>query len=238
MKFEHRAVAFIDVLGFKSLVTNADLEPSVFKQIEALVNLLSTAVPILDSRVSSIIPDRLIPLHQYISDCIILSAPINDDDLKNYNGLEIIVMRAIQLSHFFLSSGYLIRGGISVGNVWHTKSNIVGPAYQEAYLLEANGDKPYIVLSTSAIRFWRGGSRMCLVDDKTVFVNGLHDFYIPNNTEHDGIDKAYQSYAEIVENAIQSNISQSAQEKWKWFKEFLASESKEGLQWAQVQQGK
>jgi len=234
MKFEERSVAFIDVLGFKALVNDSVNNQAAFSQLEALVQLLSSAVPNLDAGVDSSVPTRLIPKHQYISDCIILSAPIKDNEISFYNGLEIVIMRIIQLTHFFLNFGYLIRGGVSVGKVWHSDSNIVGPAYQEAYLLEQNGDTPFVLLSKSACEKWRGGSRMCLQYNGKIFVNGLHDFYIPNNTEYGVIGSTYKKYSDTVNKAIQSDMPEGAKNKWMWFKSFLDMESTEGLKWAQA----
>ena len=234
VKFEDRAVAFIDVLGFKTLVAGAVDSEEQLKQLSGLVNLLSSVVPTLDASVDASIADHLIPKHIYISDCIILSAPLTDTDSQSYDGLTIVVMRAIQLSHYFLKAGYLIRGGISVGKVWHTNSNIVGPAYQEAFLLEHNGNEPIIVLSESAAKSWRGGSRMCLQKDEKVFVNGLFDYYIPNNTQHGEIERTYASYSALAEQKLAEGLPRSAQEKWFWFKEFLQTEVPEGLKWAQA----
>lgn len=234
MKFEDRAVAFIDVLGFKSLVLEAVQSNEQFSQLSSLINLLSEAVPTLDSMVNSSVKMHLIPKHIYISDCIILSAPLSDIERPSYNGLSTIVMRAIQLSHFFLKAGYLIRGGISVGKVWHTDSNIVGPAYQEAYQLESCFREPLVRLSDSAVEKWQGGSRMCLKKDGKIFVNGLYDFYIPNNTEYGAIDRTYQCYAALVDKNLALGLPSSAHEKWVWFKEFLQSEVQEGLNWEQA----
>lgn len=74
--------------------------------------------------------------------------------MKNYNGLSVLVMRVIQLTHILLSKGYLIRGGISVGDVWHTESNIVGAAYQEAYSIESQAIAPCVKLSSAAMDYW------------------------------------------------------------------------------------
>lgn len=234
IKFENRAVAFIDILGFKALVDGAAKSVEQLKQLSGLIDLLSSAVPMLDSTVDSSVATHLIPKHIYISDCIILSAPLFDPDHSSYDGLSIVVMRAIQLSHYFLKAGYLIRGGISVGKVWHTNSNIVGPAYQEAYLLEHSGNEPIVVLSESAAKQWRGGSRMCLQDDGKVFVNGLFDYYISKNTQHGEIERTYLRYAALAEQKLAEGLSPSAQDKWSWFKKFLQSEAQEGRKWAQA----
>lgn len=231
--FENRAVAFVDVLGFKALVESAagknDLGP-----LNELVTLLSAAIPGFDATVEKSVPVSLIPRHIYISDCIILSAPIADPAYKYYNGLSIVVMRVIQLSHLLLRAGYLIRGGIAVGNVWHSSSNIVGPAYQEAFTLEQRGVEPIVVLSPSAVKCWEGGSRMCLRQDGKVFVNGLFDYYIPNSTQYGVIDRTYKQYAALAEQRLGEGLPCSARSKWAWFKDFVQAEAPEGLKWAQA----
>jgi len=231
IRFEERAVAFVDVLGFKSLVEQATSSDKALSQLSELVELLEGVVPKLDETVDRSIPRHLIPKHNCISDCIILSAPVSDAGRSSYNGLEVVIMRVIQLTHFFLDAGYLVRGGISVGKVWHTESNIVGPAYQEAYLLEANGNEPMVVLSDSANATPRRSSRMCLEHGGKVFVNGLHDFYIPGNTKHGAIDAAYSRYAKLADDALSSQLPENVKDKWNWFRAYLDSESQEGMQW-------
>jgi len=143
-------------------------------------------------------------------------------------------MRVIQLSHYFLGAGYLIRGGISVGKVWHAPSNIVGPAYQEAYSLERQGGEPVVLLSESAAKHWRFDSRMCLRRDEKVFVNGLHDHYIPNRDNHGEIERAYARYNDWAAARLAEPLPTSAKDKWHWFKQFLASEAPDGIKWAQA----
>lgn len=234
IEFEDRAVAFIDVLGFSSLVTSAASDSNALTELQMLVNTLSSAVPYLDQGVSKTVPVHLIPEHTYISDSIILSAPLKDDAMKNYNGLSLVVMRCIQLTHHFLKAGYLLRGGISTGKVCHNKSNIVGPAYQEAYELEHKGNHPCIVLSESAKALWKGyGSRMCVVnEDNIAMVNGLHDYYILGNTERGVIEKAFNEYQTLATQRINSQLPEKAEAKWKWFYDYLAAERSEAMKWA------
>lgn len=233
ISFEKRAVAFVDVLGFKALVDKA-ASTNDLASLSELVDLLSSSIPSLDATVDKSVSKTLIPRHIYVSDCIILSAPISDPSYKFYNGLSIVAMRVIQLSHLLLRAGYLIRGGISVGDVWHSDSNIVGPAYQEAFGLEHAGKEPIVVLSASAAQCWEGGSRMCLQQNGKVFVNGLFDYYIPNSTEYGVIDSTYKQYAALAEQRLRESLPASAKEKWEWFRGFLQSEAPEGLKWTQA----
>lgn len=234
--FEDRAVAFIDVLGFSALVTEASHDQKALNQLQSLVGVLESVVPTIDQDVDETVPADLIPAHIYISDSIILSALLSDSNFKSYNGLEIIVMRAIQLTHRFLGAGYLLRGGISIGKVWHGTSNIVGPAYQETYKLEQSGDEPCIILSDEAEKLWLkgvcGSSRMCIRHNSSLMVNGLHNFYIPGNTNHGVLEETYECYFNIVENNINSSLPQSAKDKWSWFKKYLEDEQDESKKWS------
>lgn len=63
VNFEDRAVAFIDVLGFKSLVAEAVQSKEQLNQLSRLIDLLSSAVPALDSTVDSSVAAHLIPAY-------------------------------------------------------------------------------------------------------------------------------------------------------------------------------
>lgn len=226
IEFEERAVAFIDILGFKNLVNSSIEDNNASSKLSDLIDLLKSAVPLLDKKVDNSLPTHLIPKHIYISDCIILSAPLTDNDRASYSGLDIIIMRVIQLNHFFLAEGYLIKGGISIGKVWHTDFNIVGPAYQEAYLLESKEKDPFVFLSEKAIALNRQDSRMCITHYDKIIVNGLLDYYIPNNTQHGIIEETYERYRSLVKENIEKDLPFSAKMKWHCFNEYLCNEMK------------
>lgn len=225
--FEERAVAFIDVLGFKSVVDHATQSTTKLAELEDLVELLSSAIPFYDDQVDASVPDKLIPRHIYISDSIILSAPLISEEMPSYSGLTILVMRVIQLTHILLSKGYLIRGGISVGDVWHTESNIVGAAYQEACSIENHVIVPCVSLSSAAINLWNktegSGNTMCLDYKNCFMVNGLHDYYIRDKS-HGAIERAFECYARIADRNIEGDHPESIRYKWWWFKRYLDSE--------------
>lgn len=227
MIFEDRAVAFIDILGFKKIVTSACSDQNSKEKLDSLISLLESVVPEIDSHVSSTVPKHLIPDHIYISDSIILSAPLSDTSMQNYDGLSIIVMRCIQLTHRLLNEGYLVRGGISIGKTWHTKSNIVGIAYQEAFELEKDHCNPNILLSSKARSHWKNSwsanSRMCVFKDDEFIVNGLHDYYVPDQSDN-GIAEAYTHYKSIISNHLSSDLDEKYKVKWRWFKDYLDGE--------------
>lgn len=230
VNFEDRAVAFIDVLGFRNIVHAAGQGGSAHTELETLIELLETAVPNLDGTVDHKVPKDLIPKHIYVSDSIILSAPLTSPQVHSYRGLSVLVMRVIQISHLLLSKGYLLRGGISVGSVWQTDSNIVGPAYQEAYQIETKTLAPRVELSPDAKSYWistEGNSnRMCVDYMNRFMVNGTHDHYI-HDKSHGAAKRVFENYMRIIDiNLGATNHPESIRYKWWWFKEFLESEIK------------
>jgi hypothetical protein len=227
IKFESRAVAFIDVLGFKPIVNAAMQDENSLYKLKTLIRVLESAVPNLDTTVRVSVPTDLIPKYIYISDSIILSAPLASDEMPNYRGLSILVMRVIQISHILLSNGYLVRGGISVGPVWHTASNIVGSAYQEAYQMESSTLVPRVELSQSAQELWARtegvDNTMCLTYKNHFMVNVLHDFYIQDQS-HGAAERAFRNYSRVIQNQMNAEHTESVKYKWWWFNQYLESE--------------
>jgi hypothetical protein len=227
IQFEDKAVAFIDVLGFKPLVNRAAYSAADLQQLDQLVQLLGMVVPYLDGSVEKSVPQHLIPRHLYISDCIILSVPlhVSFDEHKNYSGLEILVMRVIQVTQLLLDFGYLVRGAIEVGKVWHVDTNIVGPAYQEAFRLESSAKMPRVILSAAATQLWRSsgesaGSRMCIDYEGQYIVNGLHSYYIPARFGGD-ISAAFNRYAAVVTHNLNTGLDPDWHSKWEWMLQYL-----------------
>lgn len=228
IQFEKRAVAFIDVLGFKQVVASSQSGGKAHAELEELIYLLESAVPTLDKAVTPSVPKHLIPTHIYISDSIILSAPLTSSDLPGYDGLSVLVMRIIQIGQMMLSKGYLIRGGISIGPIWHTKSNIVGPAYQEAYAIETMTVVPRVELSGAAIHHWKlkagHGNRMCIDYMGKCMVNVLHDFYVDAST-YDTVEAAFGSYSNTIELNLTANVPEEVRYKWWWFRQYFKVEA-------------
>lgn len=230
VQFENRAVAFIDVLGFKNVVDAAEQGGKNRAKLEMLIKSLEDALPNLNKTVNKSVPVKLIPKPIYISDSIILSAPLTSSKRKDYCGLSILVMRIIQIGQSMLFNGYLIRGGISVGAVWHTESNIVGSAYQEAYQIETKTLVPRIELSSDAKKYWDckvgQSNTMCLDYRSKFMVNLLHDYYIPDKSPG-AAERCFEEYCKIIDSNLKNNNHPEAVRfKWWWFKEYLESEVK------------
>ena len=138
--FRTCAVAFLDILGFQNFIRRVE-EPdsealNEFSRLQEVIRrqLIFTTS---DTQQQHLFPSDLGLECIHISDSFILSAPISSDAHPGYSGLVAVSIKAIQLSHQLLGMGFLLRGGISVGNVYRTPKNIFGTGYQDAYNTEA-----------------------------------------------------------------------------------------------------
>jgi len=167
IKFSPRAVAFLDILGFKELVLDADARATGLKRLSRLIQKLRSNTP-LNRVVNPGVPRDLHPRSLEISDSIILSTPLTHPDHTNYWGLAILVMRCAQIAAILLEEGYLLTGAINMGSVQHTGRNVIGKAYQEAYANQSAVSSPAIILCPDAAVAWQksmyriGQSTLCL----------------------------------------------------------------------------
>lgn len=138
-----------------------------------------------------------------------------------------MVMRVIQVGQFLLSKGYLIRGGISVGRIWHNGANIVGTAYQEAYEIEKRTLAPRIELSPGAKELWdriEGPANTMCLDYKGLFmVNVLHDYYM-KDVYHGDVKRVFEDYSCVIKGNLEAGHPESVEYKWWWFSQYLESE--------------
>jgi len=141
-------VAFLDILGFKALVNSS--EESDRQKIFEYFHLVNKVVDGLKSNPSTKGIGSII-----ISDSVILSIPIKNqpaDDVRKLRELCI----AIQKIQFELAEMNIwLRGAISSGKVYFSSkdSQVVGPAYVNAYLLEErNAINPQVVIDNKLIK--------------------------------------------------------------------------------------
>jgi hypothetical protein len=119
--YENRAVLFLDILGFASLV-NAGRESEIFEVLQISQDI-KRCYPFDkpgDMEISA------------FSDSIIVSAKVEDGA-----GVAKIVHYAGYLAWKYLNLGILTRGGVAVGKMHHKDGVAFGPALLMAYDLES-----------------------------------------------------------------------------------------------------
>jgi hypothetical protein len=139
--YSERYVAFVDILGFGSIVRDSVQSAAQAAKLAAILNKIAnrTDPPGIDLGPSDDFKA------QSFSDCTILSENASDQGLRHL--LDVLTFFSLNL----LANGILVRGGIAKGALYHTERVAFGPALLEAYTLESTIAKfPRILIDRRA----------------------------------------------------------------------------------------
>ena len=142
IEYENRMCIFMDILGFGKLVEKSVNEPPLREKIYAAVQTVSEALqrgegpfyPLNDYTIT------------YFSDNLVISSVMRGDAPNNL---------LYMLSHIYgvlvelFELGFLIRGGLSIGELVHTDTHLFGPALNHAVKLEKEAFSPRIISDRS-----------------------------------------------------------------------------------------
>lgn len=130
VEYQIRAIAFFDILGWRQAVEDSALDPDLRK------NLLN-AVWYFSARMQDYIETETTnhpSLDEYsqFSDSLIVSFPY-----ENYYDLYRLLKFVTEFQGSMLMSGLPLRGGVTVGALFHMDAIAFGPAMNRAYYLES-----------------------------------------------------------------------------------------------------
>lgn len=137
--YTKKFIAFVDILGFKGMVEASETSEEALNSLIKITGMLGTGKereqyaqygPLTCPNAPRIDKDLDFRVTQ-ISDCVIISAESSPAGLIN------LVTNCWQISIRLLQSGILCRGFITEGSVYHTDTQVIGPAYQAAYASES-----------------------------------------------------------------------------------------------------
>jgi len=228
MEFTRYAIAYLDILGFKKFVEDAE-DNNKPEKLMALKKLFEEVIPreiSIDGKNASY-PDEMKLRCLSFSDSIVVSAPFQDN--SSYPALIAVSIKAIQISHSLLDMELLVRGGIAVGNIYQTDSNILGTGYQKAVQMEKVACNPQIILDESAESELDNLILKQKMPTYSMFaknelgkkiLNSIHPekSYLPD--ERYSVDYYFKKYREtILESLNKLNCQENskAKEKWIWF---------------------
>lgn len=147
-RYERRLILFIDFLGFKEHVDRTTTDPEYLTRLIDAMNLVGKIGKGLEEL------HRSQAITQF-SDCIVASYRITEASAV-FDLLSEVALCVIELAW----KGFLVRGGVTVGDLYHTKSHIVGPAMVEAYRLESKvAEYPRIVIDHKVVAVARQSHR-------------------------------------------------------------------------------
>ena len=118
---EDRIIAFIDILGFKELVIGAEKANDYTK----LSNVITKSSKIF----SGLNATQDFQFTQFSDSFVLSCKSLKMDDSMFF------MIHLQELINLFLSENILLRGGVTIGKVIHTKKLLLGPAMNRAYEL-------------------------------------------------------------------------------------------------------
>jgi class 3 adenylate cyclase len=171
------AVAFLDVLGIRAL-SNA---PERLETLRRLISGLGLAreEAMLESQESW-------QALSWFTDNVVVAFPILPGHIDEEPALGSALRAAAYIQLRMAISGFLVRGGISFGEIHMAPNVAFGPALIEAVELEAQAKSPRVLLSDEAVSlqrkvmksYARGAApqsfEMAVDSDDAVFVDYLH----------------------------------------------------------------
>lgn len=208
IEYKRRLVAFIDVLGFKSLVFSANPE-SIEKYYTFLLSKFA------DGAIKRKLEYLL------ISDSIVIFC---DDTQEN---LFTLIKFTGLIQSGLLSEGIIVRGAISHGDLFVDQENniIVGEGLVKSYTLEAAAKYPRIILDRKLIEHHFGST--------TIAINKTYSGSRPNISiqSHNGgmSDYAYVHYGRIVAHGVSGKNYEAALQIFR--REFYKNEHIEKFEW-------
>ena len=155
-KFEEQFTAYIDLLGFADAVSNE--EPSKIADINGLLTRISQMrgrFAKASIGTESIKTISITPMITTFSDHIVISYPLKRSCKAIGDTKSTLITLVRQVNHFTaqvaadaLDIGLLVRGGATIGNLYHTSRVIFGKALNDAYYIESTVSQfPRVVLS-------------------------------------------------------------------------------------------
>ncbi|WP_229275774.1 hypothetical protein [Burkholderia pseudomallei] len=152
-EYEERVVAFVDVLGFKEIIKRSATEPELVRKVHHALDVRNNdwatvfAADVGLDMPASDFQDRL---HSF-SDFVVVSVR---PDIREIGLMVYIIFK---ICRQLLVSGFLSRGGIAKGLLYHRDDSgkdseagppmVFGPAFVEAYLFESShADGPRVIL--------------------------------------------------------------------------------------------
>lgn len=168
-------VAYVDILGSRKLMENACKKGRVDNTLTKLHHALEESYQHIDPRYANVFHGTRKPDFSYFktfTDNIVLGYP------AMFFGENELLQAIGELSRFQMRlalSGFFIRGGISIGDLYMDNITVYGPALIEAIEAEHNiARNPRIILTTSAKKVVDEELEYYpLKDDETPYVQDL-----------------------------------------------------------------
>lgn len=236
MKYENRVVAFIDILGFKSLLNETTRQDGSDNEenIDVLIKAYETIKDVWE--IDEIYGSLSKPTSRKVSifsDSIVISFEVGEESQ--------VFSTLLDIKHLIMRLVYrkiLCRGAVAIGKFIHTDDYLFGPALVEAYTLESKAAMyPRIILDRDVIDVAaRNKPSRHSLDDEMKYVESLLekdsdgmyyiDYFFKARTELDDPEYDFPEYIELLGGIIRKGLMGSSHHgkadlrvKYSWMRE-------------------
>jgi hypothetical protein len=169
---ERQVVLFIDLLGFSETAYRAEpkMQSNVLALLTSIASLKSDFVSSA-TKTDNGTTHNVRPSVSTFSDHIVASYSLARIEADNDRTRSFIIFAHLQdligrIAVAALSMGFLVRGGIATGNLFHSGGVVFGEALIEAVTLEARtAIYPRVVASDQSIELFGPSKNFCMVKD-------------------------------------------------------------------------
>ncbi|SET60480.1 hypothetical protein SAMN05216412_1102 [Nitrosospira multiformis] len=236
MNYENRVVAYIDIIGFKSLLdqTVKDNQDDIEK-IKQIIRAYDLIKEILeeDAELNKLLANKSSRQVTIFSDLIVISFKANEPGEVFYTLLQIkhIIMGLLNL-------GLLCRGAVTKGKLIHKNEYIFGPALVEAYMLETKAALyPRVILERKIVEIGaKHRSPGHILSEERKYVESLLemdsdgmyyvDYFFKAHQELDDPDYDFPAYIDNLGKIIRKGLMSSTHHfkadiriKYSWMRE-------------------
>lgn len=184
-EFELRHVLYCDLLGFSKYSKSEFFEAGrcfrLFRQLDELISEGSKQIDETEiEETSGRKPDYIVkPEVIYCSDSIVISTRATNIDAMW------LFEAAASIQNEICAHGFLLRGGITTGSLYHSGNTIFGPAIVDAVSKDKSGAPPVVVIDKSTLDYFE---RAHSDEDREIVKIRKHQLVAEDDSESPYID--------------------------------------------------
>lgn len=223
--YEERFIAFIDILGFREHIRRSETNPQHARAIHQALKYISNLKKENDEGTLSL--KELGTEVSVFSDSIVISYPT-----KIAGAFFYLILDIVYLQLDMMAKGILVRGGITVGELFHEDNTVFGPAMVEAYEIESKkAIYPRVIVEEKAIRKAMENplnpplleldhidSVLKTDEDHQMFINFLIQYQEVNNDEV--YFELLEKVRSVIDEQLESITDPKVLLKYNWLKRY------------------
>ena len=166
VKYKERIVAYLDILGFSSLVRKSTNDNEILKKIHKSLSHFAEEKRNINNNSNRF--GDVICQYSTLSDCIVISYAFHKNSGAFFTILTDIYFLIAELSYLKI----ILRGGICIGKLYHDEENVFGPALVNAVDLEEKAAHfPRVIITDDDYRRGMAEGYLYSEEDEKEYIN-------------------------------------------------------------------